>query len=116
MNRQTISLGRIFGIPIGLDYSWFLVFGLLTWTLAVSYYPDEFKDWPTVQYWVVGAVSEHITHLILRKGHLWGQKDVTIPVSEIARIEEDAVHLKLAKEQVEALPTIPVRRRYTCHR
>jgi len=27
-NRQTISLGRILGIPIGLDYSWFLIFAL----------------------------------------------------------------------------------------
>jgi sporulation protein YlmC with PRC-barrel domain len=65
-----------------------------------------------VDEFLVDPVSEHITHLILREGHLWGQKDVTIPVSEIARIEEDTVHLKLTKEQVEALPTIPVRRRY----
>jgi uncharacterized protein YrrD len=66
-----------------------------------------------VDEFLVDPVSEHITHLILRKGHLWGQKDVTIPISEIARIEEDTVHLKLTKEQVEALPTIPVRRRYS---
>jgi hypothetical protein len=36
MNRRTISLGRIFGIPVGLDYSWFLIFALLTWTMAVG--------------------------------------------------------------------------------
>ena len=46
MNRHTIPLGRILGIPIGLDYSWFLIFGLITWTMAVGYYPAEFKDWP----------------------------------------------------------------------
>jgi sporulation protein YlmC with PRC-barrel domain len=65
-----------------------------------------------VDEFLVDPVSEHITYLILREGHLWGQKDVTIPVSEIARIEEDTVHLKLTKEQIEALPTIPLRRRY----
>jgi hypothetical protein len=43
---------------------------------------------------------------------LWASKDVTISVSEIARVEEDTVYLKLIKEQIEALPTIPVRRRY----
>jgi hypothetical protein len=48
---------------------------------------------------------------VLREGHLWGQKDVTIPVSQIERIEEDAVHLKLDKRSIEALPAIPVRRR-----
>ena len=36
MNRQTIPSGRIMGIPIGLDYSWFLVFALLTWMVAGS--------------------------------------------------------------------------------
>lgn len=57
MNKQNISLGRILGIPIGLDYSWFLVFALLTWTLAVSYFPAEFSNWPAAQYWIVGAIT-----------------------------------------------------------
>jgi sporulation protein YlmC with PRC-barrel domain len=52
----------------------------------------------------------HITHLILREGHLWGQQDVTIPVSEIDHVEEDIVFLKLDKQSIEALPSIPVRR------
>lgn len=64
-----------------------------------------------VDEFLVDPKSEHITHLILREGHLWGQKDVTIPVSQIARIEEDIVYLKLDKRYVEALPTIPIRRR-----
>lgn len=57
MNRQTISLGRILNIPIGLDYSWFLVFALLTWTLATVYFPAEFRNWSTGQYWIVGAAT-----------------------------------------------------------
>jgi len=57
MNRSTISLGHILGIPIGLDYSWFLIFALLTWSLATSYFPSEFKNWPVTQYWIVGAVT-----------------------------------------------------------
>jgi Zn-dependent protease len=57
MNRGAISLGRILGIPIGVDYSWFLIFALLTWSLATSYFPAEFKNWPVTQYWIVGAVT-----------------------------------------------------------
>ena len=57
MNRGTISLGRVLGIPIGLDYSWFLIFGLLTWSLATSYYPVEFKNWSVTQYWIVSAAT-----------------------------------------------------------
>ncbi len=57
MNKSTLSLGRILGIPIGLDYSWFLIFLLLTWSLATSYYPTEFTNWPAAQYWMVAAVT-----------------------------------------------------------
>src|SRR5512135_3469234 len=57
MNRSAISLGRILGIPIGLDYSWFLIFALLTWSLATSYFPVQFPGWPATQYWIVGAVT-----------------------------------------------------------
>ncbi|MDE2132625.1 MAG: site-2 protease family protein [Betaproteobacteria bacterium] len=57
MAQQRIPLGRILGIPIALDFSWFLVFTLLTWILASSYYPSQFPDWPHGRYWVMGAVT-----------------------------------------------------------
>ena len=57
MFRHTVPLGRIFGISIDLDYSWFLVFGLLTWVLAVNYYPAEFKNWSHGEYWLMGALT-----------------------------------------------------------
>ncbi|MCX6633541.1 MAG: site-2 protease family protein [Acidobacteria bacterium] len=40
-----------------MDYSWFLIFALLTWMLAGSYYPSEFKNWPPLLYWVTGAAT-----------------------------------------------------------
>ncbi len=57
MTKHTISLGRAFGIPVDLDYSWFLIFGLLTWMLAVGYFPVKFKGWSPAEYWVIGAIS-----------------------------------------------------------
>jgi len=48
MSRQNVPLGRLLGIRIDLDYSWFLVFALLTWLLAQGYYPVEFKNWPSL--------------------------------------------------------------------
>jgi Zn-dependent protease len=57
MTRRGISLGRIFGIPISLDLSWFLIFGLITWTLAIGYFPAEFRGWPTWEYWTVGLIT-----------------------------------------------------------
>lgn len=55
--RQNIPLGKILGISIGLDYSWFVVFILMTWTLAIGYYPVEFPGWSSPQYWVVGGMT-----------------------------------------------------------
>ena len=65
---------------------------------------------------IVGRVDEFltdlvggkITHVVLRKGHLWGQKDVTIPVEQIDRIEADKVYLKLDKAAVAQLPAMSV--------
>jgi Zn-dependent protease len=86
INRQGISLGRILGIPIALDYSWFLIFVLLTWMLAASYYPAEFRDWPAAQYWVVGAVTAimlFVSVLLHELGHSVVAMRYKIPVRSI---------------------------------
>lgn len=86
MNRTSISLGRILGIPIGLDYSWFLIFALLTWSLATSYYPAEFKNWPVAQYWVVGAATVilmFVSVLLHELGHSVVALRYKIPVRSI---------------------------------
>jgi hypothetical protein len=51
-----------------------------------------------------------ITHIVLERGHLWGRREVTIPVSAIARVSTDDVTLTLTKDQVHALPAIRLRR------
>lgn len=63
-----------------------------------------------VDEFLVDPTAGGITHLVLRHGHLWGQRDVTVPVSAIARLEEEAVHLKLSRDDVGKLPSVPVRR------
>ena len=63
-----------------------------------------------VDEFLVDPKNNSITHLVLREGHLWGQKDITIPVSEIDRIGDDAVYLKSGKNVIARLPTVPARR------
>ena len=65
-----------------------------------------------VDEFLIDPKNNEITHLIMREGHLWGKKDITIPVSEIKKIDEDVVHLKLDKESIEKLPAISVSRRW----
>ncbi|MGD8473447.1 MAG: site-2 protease family protein [Anaerolineae bacterium] len=86
MNRQGISLGRVLGIPIELDYSWFLIFALVVWTLASGYFPSEFSNWPTAEYWLVGsatAVVFFLSVLLHELGHSVVARHYGIPVSSI---------------------------------
>ena len=86
MTRNNIPLGKILGIPIGLDYSWFVIFALLTWMLAGSYYPAEFKGWPPVLYWFMGAVTAimlFVSVLLHELGHSAVALRYNIPVRSI---------------------------------
>jgi Zn-dependent protease len=86
MLRHTVPLGRVFGIAVDLDYSWFLVFGLFTWILAVSYYPAEFKNWSPEAYWFMGTVTAillFVSVLLHELGHSVVAKHFGIPVPRI---------------------------------
>jgi sporulation protein YlmC with PRC-barrel domain len=51
-----------------------------------------------------------ITHVILERGHLWGRREVTIPIGAVATVATDAVTLSLSKEEVGSLPSVRVHR------
>lgn len=55
--RASLTFGRIFGIPIGVHSSWFLVAALITWSLAGGYFPQEYPAWSSATYWIVGAIT-----------------------------------------------------------
>jgi len=61
---------------------------------------------------LVDPLTGHISHLILMEGHLWGKKEVSIPVSAIDRIEAETVFLALDKKAVESLPSESVGRHW----
>jgi uncharacterized membrane protein len=59
---------------------------------------------------LVDASSEHVTHLVLLEGHLWGKNEIALPISAIDRLEDDTVYLELDKKAIKRLPSIPVKR------
>ncbi len=58
---------------------------------------------------LVEKKSGRITHLILLEGHLWGKKDISVPVNQIDRYEDGNIYLKIDKNGVEALPVIDMK-------
>ena len=57
---------------------------------------------------LLDPISGAITHIMLREGHLWDKRDVTIPLSNITSITRDEVKLNLTRDDVGALPATPV--------
>ena len=47
--------------------------------------------------------SDHVTHVLLQEGHLWGRKEVTIPISAVTSVNY-GIRLNITKKQVEDLP------------
>ena len=41
---SSVSLGRVFGIPIGVNWSLIAIAGLITWTLATGLYPELYPS------------------------------------------------------------------------
>jgi Zn-dependent protease/predicted transcriptional regulator len=86
MFRHTIPIGRILRIPIDLDFSWFLIAGLITWVLASNYYPAEFKGGSALEYWLMGAstaVLFFVSIVIHELAHSLVALRYKIPVSHI---------------------------------
>jgi sporulation protein YlmC with PRC-barrel domain len=60
---------------------------------------------------VVDPASGSITHLQLRKGHVWAPKEVTVPISEVDRFGDRGVYLRMNRAGIKALPATAARRR-----
>jgi hypothetical protein len=48
-----------------------------------------------------------VTHVLLQQGHIWGRKQVAIPIGAVADIK-NGIRLNMTKQEVQALPPIGV--------
>ena len=58
---------------------------------------------------VIDPDSHRVTHVVLQEGHLWGRKDVAIPISTVTRVA-DHIEVSLSKQQVQDLPPVDIDR------
>ncbi|HVP22123.1 MAG TPA: PRC-barrel domain-containing protein [Anaerolineaceae bacterium] len=59
---------------------------------------------------LINSINMQVTYLVLREGHVFKNREVTIPISQIDHVDEDTIYLKLDRQTVEGLPTIPTQR------
>ncbi|MCL0068651.1 site-2 protease family protein [Thermodesulfovibrionales bacterium] len=57
LQAGSIKVAVIMGIPLMLHFSWFIIFGLLTWGLAALYFPNAAPQFPVWVYWASGAIT-----------------------------------------------------------
>jgi sporulation protein YlmC with PRC-barrel domain len=60
-----------------------------------------------VRGFVIDPASHHVTHVLLREGHLWGRKEVAIPISAVTLVD-DEIQLSITKQQVQDLPPVDI--------
>jgi sporulation protein YlmC with PRC-barrel domain len=56
---------------------------------------------------VIDRTSHHVSHVLLEEGHLWGRKEVAIPISAVAGFDK-GIQLNLTKDQVQDLPAVDI--------
>jgi sporulation protein YlmC with PRC-barrel domain len=60
-----------------------------------------------VQGLVIDANNHHVTHVLLQEGHLWGRKEVAIPIRAVIGVD-DGIQLNITKQQVQDLPPVDI--------
>lgn len=54
---RNIRIGSLLGIPILINPSWFVLFGITTWVLAAEVFPDWLEDASQTTYFLMAAAS-----------------------------------------------------------
>jgi hypothetical protein len=57
---------------------------------------------------VIDPADHHVTHVLLQEGHIWGRKQVAIPIGAAGRADE-AIRVDLTKDEIEALPAVDLK-------
>jgi len=57
VSQVNIRLGKLLGVPISIDLSWFVIFALIVYTLAVFYFPRVNPGFSTAMNWLGGVIA-----------------------------------------------------------
>ena len=52
---SSFKLGRVFGVEIGVHWSWVFIFVVVTWSFATGVFDEFYPDWSQPQRWIGGG-------------------------------------------------------------
>jgi Zn-dependent protease len=99
-NPGALRIARIFGVPVYVHFSWIVILGLITWTLATGYFPARYPDLPASSQWAKGLVASllffvsillhEMGHALVALRHGIGIRSVTLFIfGGVAQMEKD---------------------------
>ena len=114
-----IKLTRIWGIPIELSWTWFLIFGLVTWSLAIGYFPEEYPTLSPAVHLVIAAITSILffaSVLLHELGHAYaalregtGVRAITLFIfGGVAQLEDEPASAGAALRVALAGPIVSV--------
>ena len=86
MFGQSWQIGRIFGIPLKVHVSWFVVFALVVWSESHWYFPVAVPQLPVWEYVILGALAALLLFasvLVHELGHCLVAIRYRIPIAQI---------------------------------
>ncbi|HUB83719.1 MAG TPA: site-2 protease family protein [Bryobacteraceae bacterium] len=88
MFGKQVTLFKLFGFEVRVDASWLFLAFLITWTLAVGYFPYRYHGLPTLDYWWMGVacaiglfasiVVHELSHSLVARQHNLPMKGITL--------------------------------------
>ncbi len=84
--RNSFQIGKIFGISIRIDYTWFLIFAMVAWSLGMHYFPRMYPSWSQLVYWTMGIITAiifFVSVLAHELAHSLVSKARGVPVNSI---------------------------------
>ena len=86
MLRTNIRLFSVFGIPVEINISWFIIFALVSWSLVSLYFPTNYPDLSVASHWIMGLVAALLlfASVVLHElGHSYVAKTHGVPIKRI---------------------------------
>ncbi len=83
---KSLNLLRVFGFKVTLNHTWFIGFGLITWSLSGGYFPLHYPGFGSSDYWVAGlftAVLLFLSVLLHELSHAFVARRQGVEVEEV---------------------------------